>query len=282
MKLVKRTEINKPSTTYNLHVNNNHNYLANGVLVSNCHGAKAEVIKKLINENGKHISLRFGITGTMPKPEVDKYSLKISIGQIVSSVPCSWLIENGYLSKIEIQPIETIDEDNQLPDYGSEKTFLSKNDDRLIALAAQVISAKDDHGNTLVLVNSVAQGKLLSKLIPNSVFLSGESAKNDRKEQYDSYAEKDDLIVIATFGIASTGLSIDRIFCLIMIDAGKSFIRAVQSIGRGLRKKGDKNKVFVLDIYSKLKFSKKHMKDRIKYYKEAEYPTHKSIKYNYL
>ena len=67
-----------------------------------------------------------------------------------------------------------------------------------------------------------------------------------------------------------------------MIDAGKSFVRAIQSIGRGLRRKGDKNKVFVKDVYSKLKFSKKHFKDRAKWYKEAQYPITTVFKYKYL
>ena len=38
MKLINRTEITKPDIVYNLEVKNNHNYLANNVVVSNCHG----------------------------------------------------------------------------------------------------------------------------------------------------------------------------------------------------------------------------------------------------
>jgi len=56
-----------------------------------------------------------------------------------------------------------------------------------------------------------------------------------------------------------------------MVDAGKSFIKAIQSVGRGLRRSGDKNRVKVVDVYSKLKFSKKHSNERKKHYKEAEY-----------
>jgi superfamily II DNA or RNA helicase len=54
------------------------------------------------------------------------------------------------------------------------------------------------------------------------------------------FEERDDLIVIASSGIASTGISIDRVFCLCLVDAGKSFIKAIQSIGRGLRLAEDK------------------------------------------
>ena len=252
------------------------------VIVDECHGVTASVIRELINNHGRHIYHRFGITGTMPKDKVSEYNLKISIGQVISSISAKWLIENKYLSEVEIQPIETHDEDDGFPDYPSEKAFLSRNDDRLTALAIMIIEARNKYGNTLVLVNTIAQGTLLSNLIEGSVFLSGASDKELRQENYKQYADRDDVILIATSGIASTGISIDRIFCLFLIDAGKSFVRAIQSIGRGLRRKGDKNKVFVKDVYSKLKFSKKHFKDRAKWYKEAQYPITTVFKYKYL
>lgn len=241
------------------------------VIVDEAHGAKANVIKDLINNHGKHISHRYGCTGTFPKSVADQYSLKTSIGVIHREVPASWLIQQGYLAEIMIDPIETID-DADLPDYKSEKAFLSSCEDRLRQIAELVVEHRDMYGNTLVLVHSIPQGKDLQSLIPGSVFLSGSSAKDIRQEYYSQYADQDGLIVIASSGIASTGISIDRIFCLMLVDAGKSFVKCIQSVGRGLRKKGDKNKIRVVDLYSKLKFSKKHFKERQKYYKEAGYP----------
>lgn len=242
------------------------------VIVDEAHGAKAEVIKTLINTHGKHISYRYGVTGTLPKPKTDQYSLKCSIGRVVKEVPAAWLIANGYLSTVEIEPVETQDDDPDLPDYAAEKDYLAKQEDRLDKIAVDVIEQRDKFGNTMVLVNSITQGQLLQEKIPGSVFLYGGTGKKDRREQYSQYADRDDLIVIATFGIASTGISIDRIFCLYLVDAAKSFIRCIQSIGRGLRKSGDKNHVHVVDLHSKLKHSRKHFRDRKKYYAEASYP----------
>lgn len=251
------------------------------VIVDEAHGVKATVIRELINEHGKHISHRYGVTGTFPKEEADQYTLKVSIGQVLVEVPAAWLIEQGYLSSVEIEPLETQDDMEDLPDYSSEKAFLSRNEDRLAGLATMIQNKQKAHGNTLVLVNSISQGQALQALIPGSIFLFGETDKNTREENYKQYADSDDLIVIATFGIASTGISIDRIFCLILIDAGKSFVRSIQSVGRGLRKKGDKSHVFVVDVYSKMKFSKKHFKNRKTYYQEAAYPVGKVIKFKY-
>lgn len=250
------------------------------VLVDEAHGSKATVVKELINTYGAHIAFRFGVTGTFPKPLIDKYSLKCSIGNILKTITTKWLIENGYLAEIEIELLQT-QEDVNLPDYSAEKAYLSRAEDRLDHIAFMIQQDMKLFGNTLVLVNSIPFGRKLQKLIPGSVFLSGESDTDLRKDNYDEYENRDDVIVIATSGIASTGISIDRIFCLYLIDAGKSFIKAIQSLGRGLRKGRGKNKVWVKDISSCLKYSKKHLKDRIKWYTEAGYPFSKIIKVKY-
>ena len=238
------------------------------------HGIKASVGQKLINEHGKHIAFRFGVTGTFPKPEIEKMALTSSIGEILKTIPAKWLIDNGYLAKVEIQPVE-INEmyvDEEFPDYASEKAFLSKSPHRMEKIADLIISKCAIHGNTLVLVNSVSFGEKLASLIKGAVFLYGESPKDIRREHYDMFENNDDLIVIATSGIASTGLSIDRIFCMMLVDAGKSFIKAIQSVGRGLRIGHDKSEVIVVDVHSKQNWAKKHYKERAKHYKEAEYP----------
>jgi superfamily II DNA or RNA helicase len=139
-------------------------------------------------------------------------------------------------------------------------------------IADLICSKCDEHGNTLVLVHSVPFGENLAAKISDAVFLYGGSKKNDRREQYDLFDIKDDMIVIATSGIASTGISIDRVKCLIIVDAGKSFIKAIQSVGRGTRLAHDKRKVFVIDIFADLKWSKSHARTRKKWYIEAEYP----------
>lgn len=274
MRVLKKEEIDRPTTVFDLTVEDNHNYIAGGIVASNCHGAKASVAQKLLNENGAHIQFRFGVTGTFPKPEVEKLQLNSSVGPILMEIPAKWLMDNGYLSQVEIQPIELNETyvDEEFPDYSSEKAFLSKSASRMEIIADLIISYCAKHGNTLVLVNSIPFGKKLSALIKDSVFLYGDSAKDIRKEHYEMFEARDDLIVIASSGIASTGISIDRVFCLMLIDAGKSFIKAIQSIGRGLRKGRDKEAVHVVDVSSKLKWAKKHAKERAKHYKEASYP----------
>lgn len=247
------------------------------VIVDECHGTRGEVLRGLINDHGGHIAFRFGVTGTMPKPLTEMYDVTVSLGDVIVETTSEWLIANGFLAQIDIEMVET-QEDVELPDYGAEKTYISKNQDRVATVAKFIKEKSELHGNTLVLVGSIQFGKKLQKLIPGSVFLSGESEKEIRQENYKMFEEHDNIVVIASSGIASTGISINRVFCLCLVDTGKSFIRTIQSIGRGLRKAVDKNYVKVFDIYSKLKFSKKHASDRKKHYKEAGYPISNSVK----
>ena len=106
----------------------------------------------------------------------------------------------------------------------------------------------------------------------NTVKEIGETKLKDRKDQYDEISDSDNKVLIATYGVASVGINIPRIFNLILIEPGKSFIRVIQSIGRGIRKAKDKDFVQIWDITSTCKFAKRHLTQRKKFYKEANYP----------
>jgi len=250
------------------------------VIVDEAHGAKAKVVGELINVHGKDIAYRYGFTGTLPKPLIDQTTLKGCIGEELYAITAAELMEMGYVAELEIEPVETEEDvEEEFPDYQSEKAYLAKSPERLDFLADLIIAKAEQHGNTFVLVNSIKQGQALQKRIKNSVFLYGADDSDVRAEWYSMFEERDDMIVIATFGIASTGISIDRIFCLFMIDAGKSFIRAIQTVGRSLRKGHDKDSVVCVDVHSKLKWSKKHFRERVKYFKEAKYKMAKIKKF---
>lgn len=249
------------------------------IIVDEAHGASAKTVGELINDHGKNCAYRFGFTGTFPKPKIDQLTLHGAIGQVLYEISAATLIELGYLAQLDIEPVEIQEvAEEEFADYAAEKAFINKNTDRLDFIADLIIAKAEQFGNTLVLVNSIKQGKELQKLIKNSVFLHGATENDVRAEWYHLFENTDGLIVIATFGIASTGISIDRVFNLMMVDAGKSFIRTIQSIGRGLRKSGDKDRVHCVDIHSSLKWGKKHARERKKYYVAAKYPVMKTVK----
>ena len=117
--------------------------------------------------------------------------------------------------------------------------------------------------------------KVCSKILYNSRhafdnFTKLKSVK--RKEQYREVATSDDKIIVATYGVAAVGINIPRIFNLVLVEPGKSFVRVIQSIGRGIRKADDKDFVQIWDITASSKYAKRHLTERKKFYKEAKYP----------
>ena len=91
-------------------------------------------------------------------------------------------------------------------------------------------------------------------------------------KEYEKIKTENNKCIVAIDKIASTGLSISRLFNLVFIDYGKAFTKTIQSVGRGLRLAKDKDFVEIYDISSTTKYSKKHFNDRIHYYDEKKYP----------
>ena len=127
-------------------------------------------------------------------------------------------------------------------------------------------------GNTLVLVDRIESGRILTEAIANSVFISGAVKTKDRTEEYDEVKTSNNRVIVATYGVAAVGINVPRLFNIVLIEPGKSFVRVIQSIGRGLRLADDKDFVNIYDITASTKYSKKHLTERKRFYKDAQYP----------
>ena len=269
MRLVSRVEIEKPTATYNLHIENDHNYIANGAVVANCHQAKADVLTKLLTQNFKNCAIRWGLTGTVPKEQFEFQGILASLGPVINRVSAYELQQKDVLSNLHINVLQTKDVET-FTSFQDEYTFLVSNDNRLAWMATKIKEIAET-GNTLVLINRIETGTKLATLIPDAVFLSGKDKVTERSKEYTAINDSDNKVVIATYGIAAVGLNINRIFNLVMIEPGKSFVRVIQSIGRGVRRAADKDFVNIWDIASTCSFSSKHLAERKKFYRDAKY-----------
>jgi|TARA_E500000075_G_scaffold17692_1_gene14389 superfamily II DNA or RNA helicase len=240
------------------------------VIIDEVHQAKAEVLKKLLTQHLKNAPVRWGLTGTIPKEQFEFQSILASIGPVVNQISAKELQDKGVLSKCHVNVVQLIDTE-VYKNYQEELKYLVTNDKRLTYLGKLINKIKEG-GNTLVLIDRLTAGKRLAEIIDDSVFIQGETKLSDRKEQYDEISDSDNKVIIATYGVASVGINIPRIFNLILIEPGKSFVRVIQSIGRGIRKAKDKDFVQIWDLTSSCKFAKRHLTHRKKFYKEANYP----------
>ena len=240
------------------------------VIIDEVHQAKADVLKKLLTVNFKNAPIRWGLTGTVPKEQWEFQGILAGIGPVINNVSAHDLQERGVLAKLDIQILQTKDIE-EFRSFQEEYSWLVTDEKRLNYISNH-ISTVAKNGNTLVLVNRIDTGKKLLKSLPEATFIKGDVKLDDRKEQYDEIKTSDGKIIIATYGVAAVGINIPRIFNLVLIEPGKSFVRVIQSIGRGIRKAEDKDFVQIWDITSTCKYAKRHLTQRKKFYKEAKYP----------
>ena len=241
------------------------------VIVDEVHMAKADALKTLLTGVMARIPIRWGLTGTIPKEEYAYQAIFCSLGTIVGRLAAKELQDAGHLANCHVNVVQLIDH-VEYNNYQTELKYLVETDARMAYLAGLILRVNET-GNTLVLVDRIASGKLLTSYLGDrAVFVSGVTKATDRKAEYDEVAISTDKIIVATYGVAAVGINIPRIFNMVLLEPGKSFTRVIQSIGRGIRKAEDKDFVQIWDVTSTCKFAKRHLTKRKSFYKEASYP----------
>jgi len=240
------------------------------VMVDEVHMAKADALKELLTGVMANIPIRWGLTGTIPKAIFEAQAIYVSLGNVINKLSASELQERGVLAQCHVNIVQ-LQDSVEFSNYQSELKHLLEDAKRLDTMAQLILNIKES-GNTLVLVDRVNAGKELISRLPDAVFVSGNTNMTERKEEYDEIATSTNKIIVATYGVAAVGINIPRIFNLVLIEPGKSFVRVIQSIGRGIRKADDKDFVQIWDLTSSCKFAKRHLTQRKTFYKEANYP----------
>jgi superfamily II DNA or RNA helicase len=145
--------------------------------------------------------------------------------------------------------------------------------------------AIDQDGNTLVLFQYVDKhGKVLHKLIEQAAhekrmvfFVSGATGVDDRESIREVTEKQKNAIIVASYGVFSTGINIRNIHNIIFASPSKSQIRVLQSVGRGLRKSDDGTDTFLFDVTDDLHFKSRknytlsHGAERVKMYSKEKF-----------
>lgn len=240
------------------------------VIVDEVHMAKADALKQLLTGVMSRVPIRWGLTGTIPKAEYERIALQVSLGSVINRLSASELQDKGVLANCHVNVVQ-LQDGQEFTNYQAELKHLLTDEKRLDKMCSLIEGIKDT-GNTLVLVDRINAGEEIVSRLSDAVFISGSTKVNERKEEYDEVATATNKVLVATYGVASVGINIPRIFNLVLIEPGKSFVRVIQSIGRGIRKAEDKDFVQIWDITSSCRFAKRHLTQRKAFYKEANYP----------
>lgn len=247
------------------------------VIVDECHGLKGNVLRDLLENELAHVPFRWGVTGTIPKEKIDQMNLWITIGHCIHKVKARQLMDAGHLAHCNINIVRAEDYGGY-PSYDEEKDFLLTDRDHLQWTAMLAKKVTEEKGATLILFTKIETGDILGDYIPDSYLING-TVKSKLRDEIYAEANKNSVIVRATFGCAAVGINVPNLRNIIIIEGGKSNVRVMQSIGRGIRKFTEKFEVDIYDVCSTLTYSTKHLKERISLYKDAEYD-HEQFSFN--
>ena len=253
------------------------------VLGDEAHHFRADSLTAIMTklENCKY---RFGFTGTLDGTETHKLVLEGLFGPVMRVIRTKDLIDNSTLSDFRVKALllrypENVRKTTRGAVYQQEIDFIASNEKRNNFIKNLVCSRK---GSTLVLYQMVEKhGKILYDLIKDNTekrvfFIHGSISAEDR-EKAREIAEKEDVVIIASYGTFSTGINITRLHNLVFASPSKSRIRNLQSIGRVLRKHKNKEVATLYDIADDLSWKSwknhtlKHFGIRIKLYNEEDF-----------
>ena len=252
---------------YNIEVEDNHNYFANNVLVSNCKHSEAATYAELSKKTGALVKLGFDATPFTYDDRCTDMTVKKSIGDIIYEKTTRDLIDLGHLVRPLIAMMK-INNEKTSCDYKTAYKNLIVNNTKRNLLIKNIV--KKENGRILILIHHIEHGKNLMKLIPDATFLWGEIDSMERYNELQNFINSNEKYVLIGSTIFDEGIDFEKgIDAIIIASAGKSFRKTVQRLGRALRpnKKGYVNVYDFNDNGSK--YLKEHSEQRKNIY-EAE------------
>lgn len=247
------------------------------LIVDECHKLRrGNKINKLIDK--VPTLRRFGFTGTLPESNIDIWNICNFIGPVFYKKTTTDLRDAAggeYIANAQalavhleyaIKPDYTAVAASQR--YLTELDFIHNNQFRYNIIKNIVGKL---HNNCLILVDHIAHGdnmfKVLSQLIDKQVYFIQGSVELEERKKIQQLMETDNNVVcIAISKIFSTGISIKNIHYIIFAAGGKSKIKTLQSIGRGLRVHENKDILTIIDLVDELIYGSKHFLKRQEFY----------------
>jgi superfamily II DNA or RNA helicase len=245
------------------------------VIVDETHKAKSNSIKTIL-QKCRHATYKYGLSGTIPKENsLDKLTLMSQTGPLITEVKAAFLQKEGHIAGCNVNIIEMDYAPESAKEafmelatnrYESKDVFPLEqnyviNSPGRLNFVTKVISRIPN--NSLVLFHRIEHGKrLYEELRQRSnkrVYYVDGGTNTDIREEYKAKMEAgDEVVIVASYGTFSTGISIKKIHNIFFTESFKSEVIIRQSIGRGLRQHESKDSVNIIDFVDDLRFDEWH------------------------
>jgi superfamily II DNA or RNA helicase len=271
------------------------------VFVDEAHHTNSMSIKKIVAKC-MHSKWRFGLTGTLTKRgSADHLTIQQFLGPVIVEISPDFLFKNKHATPVNIKVVmlDWLDQEikEKLADlkansqnlegnevYTLERKLVIESEKRLKYIVEFIAKTSK---NSLVLFQSVKDeyGKQiwnrLREITNNKevFYVDGDTDEKLREEYKERMSTGENKVLVATFGTFSTGISINNLHNIFLVESYKSEILIKQSLGRGMRKMEGKEKVNVIDFVDD--FSTPRYKNYLVKHGEARIQIYKNEKFKY-
>ena len=261
-----------------------------------CHLATGKSISSIVS-GLNNCMFKFGLSGSLKDGKANLMQYMGMFGEVYRPVSTAELMEDGQVTDLKINSIFLRYPDNVADamkgkTYQEEIKFITnvKKRNRWIANLAVKLAGRGE--NAFVMFKHVAHGKELLEMIKAAghekvYYVSGEVNTETRNALKLMAENGKGIIIVASYGVFSTGISVKNLHHVILAHGVKSKIIVLQTIGRVLRKHGTKSMAQVFDIvddlgvkpksvnakkkYVHLNYSLKHGLERIQRYADEKF-----------
>jgi superfamily II DNA or RNA helicase len=254
------------------------------VVGDEAHLFKAKSLTSILTKLEK-CKYRFGLTGTLDGMQTHRLVLEGLFGTLNKVVTTKELIDKKTLADFSIRCLVLTYKEEECKlvkdmSYQEEMDYIVSHNIRNEFIKDLTLKL---NRNTLVLFQYVEKhGKIIHDLIKSNTdrkvfFVSGATDTQTREDIRAITENEIDAIIVASYGTFSTGINIRNLHNIIFASPSKSRVRALQSIGRGLRKSETKDTAVLYDISddftykSKKNFTINHFMERINIYNEEQF-----------
>ena len=241
-------------------------------IIDECHMSACETIQQIFKHSTiEHI---YGLSGSPWRDDGADLLIESILGRYIVNIPASRLINEGYLAKalIRFRVVPPYPYELEKHYQSIYKKYVVENDVRngLVLDAAKTLVAKGYQ--TLVLFSSIKHGDILYETFQQHMrcaILNGSNSKEERERvKKDLEAHKIDCVLASK--IFDIGVDIPSLSGLVIACGGKSTVKALQRVGRVIRRYPGKKFAVVIDFADQATYLDNHSRIRYKIYTSEE------------
>lgn len=242
-----------------------------------CHLAACETIQEISKySNPEHV---YGMSASPWRDDHKDLLIEAIFGPKIVELSASRLINEGYLAKpyIKFIKVPKLKEKIEKKYPVIYKKYIIENEERNELIINNAESLINKGYQVLILYSRINHGKLLYNKLKNiipCVLLSGKDSSNIRNQaKADLESRKINCVIAST--IFDIGVDLPSLSALIVAGGGKSSVRALQRIGRVIRKYPGKKRAAIIDFVDSAPYLTQHSAIRRQIYSfESEFEIH--------